>query len=65
VVTEYVDTVDATLVDTSLMGHTYIGKNNSILADVFDLLRDGSPPDQRFRLAPRTRVGRRYWYFRA
>jgi esterase/lipase superfamily enzyme len=65
VVTEYVDTVDATLVDTSLMGHSYIGQNNSILADVFDLLRDGSPPDQRFRLAPRTRVGRRYWYFKA
>lgn len=64
VIAEHVDTVDATLVDTSLMGHTYIGQNDSILSDVFDLMRDGRPPDERFRLAARQRAGKRYWYFK-
>jgi esterase/lipase superfamily enzyme len=60
-----VDTVDATAVDTSLMGHSYIGENSSVLSDVFDLLIDGPAPERRFRLAPRQRAGERYWYFKA
>jgi esterase/lipase superfamily enzyme len=64
VIVDGVDTIDATLVDTNLMGHSYIGDNDSILADVFDLLRDGHAPDTRFRLAPRQRAGQRYWFFR-
>jgi esterase/lipase superfamily enzyme len=64
VLAEGVDTVDATLVDTNLMGHSYVGDNDSILGDVFDLLKDGRVPDERFRLAPRQRAGRRYWYFK-
>jgi esterase/lipase superfamily enzyme len=64
VIVDGVDTIDATLVDTNLMGHAYIGDNGSILADVFDLLRRGEAPEARFRLAPRQRAGRRYWYFK-
>ena len=64
VIADGVDTVDATLVDTNLLGHSYIGDNNSILADVFDLLKDGSPPTARFRLAPRDKDGKRYFYFK-
>jgi esterase/lipase superfamily enzyme len=64
VIVDGVDTIDATLVDTNLMGHSYIGDNDSILADVFDLLRGGHAPEARFRLAPRQRAGQRYWFFR-
>jgi len=58
-----VDTIDATTVDTGLMGHSYIGDNETILSDVYDLLRDGSPPTRRFRLHRRERSGREYWMF--
>ena len=64
VIADGIDTIDATLVDTNLMGHSYIGQNDSILGDVFDLLKDGSPPEARFRLAARQRAGARYWYSR-
>jgi esterase/lipase superfamily enzyme len=64
VIADGIDTIDATLVDTNLMGHSYIGENDSILGDVFDLLKDGHAPEERFRLAPRQRAGRRYWYFK-
>lgn len=60
-----IDTIDATKVDTELMGHSYIGNNDSILADVYDLLRDGSPPRMRFRLRRRERLGREYWMFQS
>lgn len=64
VLADGIDTIDATLVDTNLMGHSYIGENDSILGDVFDLLKDGRAPEERFRLAARQRGGRRYWYFK-
>jgi glutamyl-tRNA reductase len=35
--------IDATAVDTSLLGHSYYGDSRSILADMFDLIRRGSP----------------------
>ncbi len=64
VIADGIDTVDATLVDTNLVGHSYIGQNDSILADVFDLLKDGRAPGERFRLAARQRSGKQYWYFK-
>jgi esterase/lipase superfamily enzyme len=63
VVTEGVDTIDATAVDTSLLGHSYYGDNRSVIADLFDLIRRGSPPNERFGLKPRERFGSRYWLF--
>jgi len=57
-----IDTIDATNVDTGLIGHSYIGDNDSILADVYDLVREGSPPP-RFRLRRREQRGREYWMF--
>lgn len=55
------DTVDATEVATGFLQHSYIGDNDSILADVYDLLRGTPPP--RFRLRRRERDGRAYWMF--
>jgi len=56
------DTVDVSLVDTGLLGHSYYGDNTSVLTDIFHLLRDGKPPDQR-GLKPRTKNGMAYWAF--
>jgi esterase/lipase superfamily enzyme len=57
------DTVDVTSVDTSFVGHSYYGENRSVLSDLFALLRDRKPPDQRFGLSPRRKNGLRYWIF--
>jgi len=61
VLLEGLDTIDATKVNTGFMRHSYIGDNDSILADVYDLLRGTPPP--RFRLRRRERGGREYWMF--
>ncbi len=59
-----VDTIDATKVDTSLLGHSYYGDHRSILADMFDLIRRGSPPLARFGLvALDNPYGSSYWQF--
>jgi esterase/lipase superfamily enzyme len=63
VILNAVDTIDATAVDTSLLGHSYYGDNRSVLADTFDLIRRGSPPHARFGLVAKDRYGSRYWLF--
>jgi hypothetical protein len=57
------DTIDASAVDTSLLGHSYYGDNRSVISDLFALVRrDAAPPD-RFGMRPVTSVGQRYWMF--
>src|SRR5262245_18612701 len=58
------DTIDATGVDTSLLGHSYYGDNRSIISDNFYLLRDGKPPGERFGLVPRLLRGLTYYSFK-
>jgi esterase/lipase superfamily enzyme len=59
-----VATVDASQVDTNLLGHSYIGDGTSILADVHHLIRTGATPDERnFYLKPSEQAGQRYWIF--
>ena len=62
VVVQGVDTIDASAVDTNLIGHFYYAENRSVLSDIFNLLRDGSPPEKRFgiRLVPSVPP---YWRF--
>lgn len=64
VITESVDTVDVTAVDTSLLGHSYYAENRSVLSDLFYVIRNGTPPDDRFGLVAKDRYGSRYWSFR-
>ena len=59
-----IDTIDATGVDTSFIGHSYFPEARSVLADMFYLIRDGKRPDQRFALEPVEIAGKRYWKFR-
>jgi len=63
VVVPGIDTIDVSSVDTSLIGHSYYGSNDTVIADMIGLLRDASPPDHRRWLRPR-RLGRMlYWVF--
>jgi esterase/lipase superfamily enzyme len=67
VVVDGVDTIDASQVDTSLMGlrHSYFGSKRSILGDMFDLIALRLGPDDRFELQAAGDAGRRYWSYRA
>jgi esterase/lipase superfamily enzyme len=58
------DTIDATAVDTSFIGHSYFAESRSVLADMFYLIREGTRPEKRFGLSPiETQTGR-YWIFK-
>jgi len=60
---EGLDTIDASRVDTSLLGHSYYGSRKSVLSDIFCLLRHDSPPSRRFALDRRQKDLRTYWAF--
>jgi esterase/lipase superfamily enzyme len=64
VIADGFDTIDASAVDTDLIGHFYYGDNRSVLSDIFYLFREGKPPGERFGMrrvvAP---DGRTYWAF--
>ena len=57
------DTIDASDVDTSFLGHSYYGDNRSVLADIDNLFRTNSPPGNRFGLFPMFHNGEEYWRF--
>jgi esterase/lipase superfamily enzyme len=59
-----IQTIDATNVDTSFLGHSYFADNKSALSDIFYIIRDGLGPDSRFGLEVLTSAGGRYWRFR-
>jgi esterase/lipase superfamily enzyme len=59
----FIDTVDATHVDTSFVGHSYISGSRSVVADLFDLLRNRLPPDLRPQIKPQKRGDLPYWVF--
>lgn len=60
-----IDTIDVTMVDTSLLGHSYYGSNNTVLQDLFDLLSNSKPPDQRTWLRSVPMGNLNYWVFTA
>ncbi|WP_082907830.1 alpha/beta hydrolase [Bradyrhizobium neotropicale] len=66
-VVDGVDTIDASLVDTSLVGlrHSYFGSKRSILNDMFGLIVQQLTPDQRFDLQATGDALRKYWNYRA
>jgi esterase/lipase superfamily enzyme len=59
-----IDTIDVSAVDTSFLGHSYYGDNKSVLRDIFELIRSGTAPDQRFGLRRENLGSRRWWVFR-
>lgn len=58
-----IDTVDVSAVDTSLIGHAYYGDNRSVLADLWDLIRESKPPQLRRWLRPVWFGQFVYWVF--
>lgn len=63
VISTGLDSIDASAVDTSFMGHSYFGDNRSVISDLYSLLRDGKSPDQRFGMRERASATGRYWAF--
>jgi esterase/lipase superfamily enzyme len=61
VVVDGIDTIDASLLDTGLMSHSYFGDRTSLLFDLFSLIRNGLAPGERFGLS---RADAGYWVFR-
>lgn len=55
------DTVDVSNIDTSLIGHSYFGDNNSVISDMVQLLKGLSPFNR--SLVPRTLRDMKYWIF--
>jgi esterase/lipase superfamily enzyme len=59
-VTDGLETIDASYVDTSLLGHSYYGDDRAVLTDLGFLLREGFPAERRgLRLVPE----KKYWRF--
>jgi esterase/lipase superfamily enzyme len=61
-----VDTIDATQVETSVLGlrHLYYADNSTILSDLFHLLRGRSPAERGARLEPAGTPPNTFWRFR-
>ena len=64
VVMSGIETIDASAVDTSLLGHSYYGDARSVLADLYYLVREGKRAPQRFSLVAKTTPDGEYWEFR-
>lgn len=59
-----IDTIDASNVDTDILGHGYFAKSDSILGDIDRLLSLRRPPGERAGLYPvQLGDGRTYWSF--
>jgi esterase/lipase superfamily enzyme len=58
-----IETIDVSSVDTSLLGHSYYGSNQTVLADLMVLLHESKPPKLRPWLHPRWLDRAAYWVF--
>lgn len=61
VVVPGIDTIDVSAVDTSLLGHSYYSSNDSVLADLTQLLLEDKPPQERPWLRAAQAGALRYW----
>jgi esterase/lipase superfamily enzyme len=59
-----IETIDATAADTSLVGHSFFAESQSILSDIFYLIRMGHRAAQRFGLRAVDVAEGRYWIFK-
>lgn len=61
VVVPGVDTVSVSDLDLTLLGHGYVHEAKELLADVYELIRNGTAPSKRFRLNKQTSAAGAYW----
>ena len=64
VVVQGIETIDATDVDTDLIGHFYYAEERSVLSDVYSLVVNGERADHRFGLRGVDGPNGRYWAFK-
>jgi esterase/lipase superfamily enzyme len=64
VVTQGVETIDATGVDTGFIQHSYYAERRSALSDMYYLIHQHARAGDRFGLAPVEGDAGRYWVFR-
>ena len=64
VVTEGIDTIDVSSLDTDMLGHSYYGDSDSVVADIFALLHKAEPADKRPWLHQTLLGELRYWVFK-
>jgi esterase/lipase superfamily enzyme len=66
VVVAGVDTINVSRINLDLLGlrHAYAMGLAEVLGDIHALLRDGAPPDQRFRLRPAGLAAEPHWEFK-
>jgi esterase/lipase superfamily enzyme len=64
VVVDGVETVDASDVSGSLLGHSYFAEDRRIMEDIFSLLQSGQRADKRFGLAMMESDSGHYWTLR-
>ena len=60
-----IDTVDVSSIDTSFLGHNYYGDNQTVIADMIDLVKESKPPHLRRWLLRRNMGQMVYWVFQA
>ncbi len=58
------DTIDASSVETSFLGHSYYAEQRSVISDLYYLINEGKAPSARFGLAPVTKGDQTYWEFK-
>jgi len=60
-----IETIDATNVNTGLMRYFRISDNSSVLADIYQLIRDGKKPAERTGLKTVNASPGQYWRFKS
>lgn len=58
------DTVDASMIRTDFVGHSYYADSGSVIGDLRDLILKGKRADERARLSPVATGDGRYWTFK-
>ena len=61
VVVPHVETIDVSGIDLSLLGHNYYGSSDSILRDLFEVVRRRLPAHQRTGLITQRLRDTTYW----
>lgn len=60
-----IETIDASVVNTSFLGHSYYGDEASVLSDMFYLITHNKRADERFQLIRVNTINGIYWEFKA
>lgn len=61
VVVPGIDTIEASDVETDFLGHSYFMQSTSIIGDIFHIIGENVPPDQRPHLKSVTDASGSYW----